>query len=568
MTRYRSAVLLALLTVVAYWPALRSGFIWDDDLYVTHNPTLRSAQGLYDIWFKLGATPQYYPLTFTTFWVEYRLWGLNPTGYHAVNILLHALNAILLWFVLQRLTVPAAWWAAAIFALHPVHVESVAWITERKNVLSGVFYLLAALVFLRGSGGRRWALAVLGLFWLALLSKTVTCTLPAALVLVLWWKRGRVEKREWCLLVSMFLSAAVAAATTAWFEEHHAKADWEFSVVERCLIAGRALWFYAGKLVWPAKLTFIYPRWELDTGSCWQYLPPVTAVVAICGLWFARKRIGRSPFAATAFFVVTLSPALGFVNVYPFLYSFVADHFQYLASIGLIALVAASIRRPVVLGSLVLMLGCVASFQTGVYRDLETLWRDTVEKNPSAWMAHHNLGGLLAQRGQTEEAIAEYSAALQVNPNLAETRHNLGEALLAKGAVEPAMIEFQTAARLDPTLAEPHHRLGVTLAATGRFREAVNEYAIALRLDRNVPQVHVDLGNALYELDQIPEAISAYRSALLLNPELVEAHYNLGAALLADGQTNKAVVQFETTLRLNPQYVPAQQLIERLKNSR
>ena len=350
-----AAVLIAAV-LAAYGPALRGGFVWDDPRYVTENPVLTEPSGLYRIWFDVGATVQYYPLVFTSFWIESRLWGLQPLGYHLVNVLLHAANAVLVWRVLRRLSVPGAWLAAGIFALHPVHVESVAWITERKNVLSGLFYLTALLAYLRfappdGEGsarGRPWrfyALAV-GLFACALLSKTVTCSLPAAIALLLWWRRGRIGRSDALALLPLFAVGAALALTTIWLEKHNVGAQgqaWELSVVQRCLIAGRALWFYAGKLVWPLPLIFTYPKWQIDAGQWWQYLFPAGAVALPLGLWVLRRRIGKGPLVAALCFAGTLLPALGFVDVYPMRYSYVADHFQYLASIAPIALLVAVI---------------------------------------------------------------------------------------------------------------------------------------------------------------------------------------------------------------------------------
>jgi len=347
-------ILILALAATAYAPALRGDFVWDDDDYVTDNPTLTNLDGLRRIWLEFGATPQYYPLVYTTFWIEYHIWQLHPFGYHLTNVLLHMVNALLLWAILRRLAVPGAWLAAAIFAVHPVHVESVAWITERKNVLSGAFYLSSMLLYLRfagigpdrPSGRRRWAYFVLALllFACALLSKSVTCTLPAALVLLLWWRRRRLRASDLWPLIGWLVVGLLMALTTVWMERHHVGTryiDWSLSPLDRCLIAGRAVWFYAAKLLWPAKLTFFYPRWHIDAGLWWQYLFPLAAVAVIAALWWLRSRLGKGPLVAVLLFVGTLTPALGFVDVYPMRFSFVADHFQYLASAGLIALGAA-----------------------------------------------------------------------------------------------------------------------------------------------------------------------------------------------------------------------------------
>ena len=396
---------LVFATMLAYQPIWHAGFIWDDDHYVTGNLTLHSLKGLWQIWFVPGATPQYYPMAFTGFWVEYHLWHLNPLGYHLMNVLLQALNAILLWTVLRRLDVPGAWLAAAIFALHPVCVESVAWVSEIKNVLSGAFYLSAALLYLRFDRTRNWRLyfVALGLFLLGLLSKTVIATLPAALLLVFWWQRGKLSwKQDVLPLIPFFVAGVGAGLFTAWVEWAFVGAsgsEFNFSFIERTLIAGRVIWFYLGKLIWPVDLIFMYPRWHVSQVIWWQYLFPAMALLVTLGLWLLSRR-NRGPLAAWLFFVGTLFPALGFFNVYPFRFSFVADHFQYLAMIGPLTLAAAGIDKlfrrlkdgrefwePKFCGTLLLVLGGLTWYQCGLYADGETLWRVTLARNPDCWMA-------------------------------------------------------------------------------------------------------------------------------------------------------------------------------------
>jgi tetratricopeptide (TPR) repeat protein len=492
--------LIVLLVFLAYLPALRGGFIWDDDDYVTQNPTLHDLGGLQRLWFKVGAVPQYYPVVHTTFWLEYHLWGLNPVGYHLINVLLHATAAILLWRVLLRLQIPGAWLAAVIFALHPVEVESVAWITERKNVLSAVFYFAAALACLRfvalkepgGPNRLRWSwyLGALVLFMAALLSKTVTCSLPAALLLVCWWKKGRIQRGDMMPLLPFFVLGAGLGLMTAWIEKYHVGAQgaaWSLTLGERCLIAGRALWFYAGKLAWPVQLTFIYPRWTLETEAGWQWLFPIAAVGIMGGLWLARHRIGKGPLVAVLFFAGTLGPALGFVNVYPMRYSFVADHFQYLAGVGLIVLAAAGLNRAprVIPATLVVLLGALTWQQAGIYRDLETLWRDTLAKNPDCWLAHNNLGLLLRNQGCIEEAMEHYHQAIQINPNYAESLNNLGVALADKGWFDEAIENYRKAIRINPNYADALSNLGVALSAQGRFDEAIENQRKAIQINPN-----------------------------------------------------------------------------------
>jgi protein O-mannosyl-transferase len=542
------AALIILLTVAAYLPALRGGFIWDDDSYVTENPTLRSLGGLEAVWLKPGATYQYYPLVFTSFWVEHHLWGLQPFGYHLVNILLHAVNAVLLWRVLRRLEIAGAWWVAAIFALHPVAVESVAWVTERKNTLSGLFYLLAALAWLRfrpltaretnRAPDWRFYWLASGLFVCALLSKTVTCSLPAVLVLLIWWKRGRLEKRDSLALAPWFVLGAASGFMTRWMEQRLVRggAEWDLSFVQRCLLAGRALWFYAGKLCWPRHLTFIYPRWEIDTAAAWQYSFPLAAVVVLVTLWFLRIRLGKGPLVAVLFFGVTLAPALGFFNVYPFRYSYVADHFQYLASIGLIALAvsagAAVFRQAgqrgrelAVLSAAIflLLLGTATWGQAHAYHDLETLWRDTLAKNPNAWLAQNNLGTVLRQAGKSEEAIGHFAQAVRIKPDLAEAHYNLGVTLAQLNKTPEAIGHYEQALQLKPDFAEAHYNLGVALALSGRGPEAMVHWEQALRINPDYAEAHFNLGLALAQMGRTPEAIEHLKQALQIKPDLADA---------------------------------------------
>jgi tetratricopeptide (TPR) repeat protein len=582
----RKAWLLALTllaaTFVAYQPVWHAGFIWDDDDYVTKNQALHSADGLQRIWSRPGTTVQYYPLVFTSFWVEYHLWGLQPLGYHLVNVILHAVNAVLLWCVLRRLGLPGAWWAAGIFALHPVNVESVAWVTERKNTLSGVFYLLTALAWLRfrplaaGETARapewRFYWVALGLFACALLSKTVTCSLPAVLVLLIWWKTGRLEKRDGLALAPWFVLGIASGFMTRWMERRLGAigVDWELSFVQRCLVAGRALWFYAGKLFWPRQLTFIYPRWEIDAAAPWQYAFPLAALTVFIALWFLRSRIGRGPLVAVVFFGGTLAPALGFFNVFPFRYSYVAGHFQYLAGIGLISL-AVSTGTAICaragqwgrgLGTLaavvvLLVLGMSTWRQARIYQNLETLWRDTLAENPAAWMAHNNLSDVLIQQGKIDEAIWHLEQAQRLKPDDAVQHSNLGLALAQAGRVREAIGQYEQALRIKPDYAAAHSNLGLALARVGKPQEAMEHCEQALRINPDLADAHCNLGVVLAQTGRVPEAIEHFEQALRINPDLAEAHYNLGKAFLQEGRLSNAIGQFEQALRIEPDYAAA-----------
>ena len=530
-------------TLVAYWPAFSAGFIWDDDFFVTQNLALRDLSGLRQIWFNIHATLQYYPIVHTVFWVEYHLWGLQPLGFHAVNVLLHIAAALLLWRILARLELPWAWLAAAIFALHPVQVESVAWVTELKNVLSSVFYFAAALCYLRFArldkaiGNDRWRghfyFGALILFVAALLSKTVTCSLPAALMLILWWKKERLHRRDVYPLAPFFLVGIGLGLASAWFEQHEVGAqgaEWSLTFAERSLIAGRAVWFYAAKLFWPAQLTFIYPRWEIDARLWWQWMFPLAAVIVVAALWLARRRIGKGFLTAVLFFGGTVLPALGFANVYPMRFSFVADHFQYLAGIGIIVVgtglavkffetCQADRRLQTSLAALLLLvLGVLTWQQCHIYKDLETLWTDTLKKNPRCWMAHSNLGRLLVQQGKLDEAEAHYQAALAVHP-------------------------------AEETI---HYNYANQLVKTGRLEDGVAQYRQALQLAPEKPETHCNLGFALNQQHRTDEAIAEYERAIYYKPDFAEAYYNLGNALSSGKKMEAAIAAYQRAVRLKP----------------
>lgn len=574
--RYRGWLLgITLLAAVllAYAPALHGGLLWDDDAHVTR-PELRSWQGLWRIWFELDATQQYYPLLHTAFWIQWQLWGDNTLGYHVLNVLLHVAAAVLFAVVLRRLAVPGAWLAAAIFALHPVHVESVAWITELKNTLSAVFYLASALVYLRFDEDRRgrWYAVGLLLFCLGLLSKTVTATLPAALLIVFWWQRGRLFwRRDGLPLVPFFILGALAGVLTAAVERKLIGAEGEaflLTAVQRCLIAGRVVWFYLGKLVWPRDLMFIYPRWRIDSTIWWQYLYPAAALALLAVLWSLRRRT-RGPLAGMLFFVGTLFPVLGFLNVYPFRYAFVADHFQYLASLGVIALAAAGIaswlgRCPPPLQRagyaacvlLLAVLGSLSRQQSRMYADFETLLRTTIARNPACWMAYNNLGIRLAEQGNMSEAGEQFRKCLEIKPDHAEAHNNLSLILLGAGRVDEAIAHAERALELNPDYAECHFNLGNALGRKGREGEAIGHYRRALELRPDYVKAHINLGIALLGRQELKDAEQHFRRALEIEPDHFNASLNLAFALDQQGKIREALALWRDALRRQPEAVP------------
>ena len=598
---------LVALTLLVYLPTLRNGFIWDDDSYVEHNPLLRSLYGLWLIWAHPSLTPQYYPLVHSSFWLEYQLWNLWPLPYHLLNVLLHATSAVLLARLLLKLNVRGAWLAAAVWAVHPLNVESVAWVTERKNVMSAVFYLLAFTTYLRAVAGddhdrpidRRAYLTALSWFALSLLSKTVTSTLPAAILVVLWWQRGRLVRRDWVRLIPFFVIGAAMGSVTGYLERTqvgaHGRAWASLTVIDRVLIASRAVWFYAGKFLWPEKLIFIYPRWVIESSSAWAWTPLAAAVLALVALIILWRRWGRGPLALGLLFVGTLAPALGFVNVYPMKFSFVADHFAYLATAVLATAVGwtlggrggnSSVWRPVVAALILIALGARSLAREFVFYDRLTLWRQTVADNPNSAMAHTNLGHALVADQQPDAAAREYERSLQLAPDEPDSRLNVAVEAANHGDLPGAIRQFEQIVALDPTYlasygylarlnahlkqfdraeywarqgiaAAPHMAisyqvLGNVLDSEGKLRLAMEQFQQAVHTEPMRAGAHTDLAIVEMKLNLIPQATAEFETALTLDPTDAVGWDTLGQLKLTAGKNNEAIDCFQKSLLMDP----------------
>ncbi|MDE3099753.1 MAG: tetratricopeptide repeat protein [Verrucomicrobiota bacterium] len=580
------ALLLGAATVVAYLPAWHAGFIWDDNQYVTNNPTLRSLHGLWQIWLQPGATPQYYPLTFTTFWLEYHLWGLNPLGYHLLNVVLQSANAILVWIILRKLRVPGAWLAAGLFALHPVCVESVAWVTERKNMLSGFLYLCGILAAIRFwlpegcaedgrvvAGQRRWrhyGLA-LGLYACALLAKTATVPLPCVILLLVWWKKG-LNGRDVLATAPFFAMGMAMGLVTIHVEKDLGAGggEWGFSLLERCVIASRDFWFYLGKLVWPCPLIFDYPRWKVSPAGMGACVPGTALITVLAVLWVKRGGRGRPVLTALFYFLALLFPVLGFVNVYYFRYSFVADHFQYLACMGPLALLAAGIvttlgflkRVPMaqaaLAGVLFLILGALTWRQCEMYAGMETLWKATLAQNPGSFLAQDNLGKLLLDEGKTDAAIVHLQKAVALEADDATAQNNLGAALLAKGRVKEAVARFEEALKLQPDYSRAYNNLGKVFLQNNQTDRAIAYFKKALASEPDLSEAQYNLGNAYLRKRQVKDAIVCWQAALSIQPDNAPAYGNIGYAFLQMGKLDWALTNLEAAVKLQPGLVDAQ----------
>jgi tetratricopeptide (TPR) repeat protein len=613
--------LLVLGTFIAYLPVWRAGFIWDDDTLLLQNSGIQTPGGLARLW------TCDFPLSTTTLWLEWRLWGANPLGYHLGNVLLHALSAVLLWRVLARLRLPGAWLAAAIFAVHPVNVESVAWISERKNTLSMLFYLLSLLWYVRSdqqskveglksevgsqsqpsritdhasrpsSSALLYALSLFA-FALALLSKTAVAPLPLVLLGLAWWLRGRLELRDVWRSVPFFALAAAMGLLSVWYQTHQAIGASMIDVRNdsfwaRLAGAGWAVWFYLYKALVPLNLSFIYPRWWIDASQALSYVPGLLVLAAFLVCWCYRRQWGRAMLLGLGYFILLLLPILGFVSIYFMRFSLVADHWQYFAIIGPIALAAAgittafrrrtsNIQHPTsntqqlpfaqsldvgcsrgswggrgvlyatFCGALVLALGVLAWRQARMYTDLETLWVTTLARNPGASIAHNNLGTLLLQKGRAADAIAHFQDALAIQPKAADIHSNLGGALLGQGRVEEAIAHFRQALTIQPDSVQAHNNLGNVLLQQGHADEAVAHFQKAVELQPDAAITHASLGGALLQAGRLDEAIAQLRKALELQPGLANAHMSLGNALLGKGQVNEAIAHFQKAVELQP----------------
>ena len=561
-------VLLLVAALVAYLPALRGTFLWDDAGHVT-NPALQSWSGLFRIWFEPGATQQYYPLLHSAFWLEHRIWGDAPLGYHLINVLWHAASACLFVTLLRRLAVPGALLAGFVFVLHPVAVESVAWVSEQKNTLSLVFYLAAALAWLRFETDRRprrYAVATLW-FVAALLTKSVTATLPAALLVIAWWRRGRLSWRaDVRPLLPWFVLGVAAGLFTAWFERvgiGAQGADFGLDAVERVLLAGRVVWFYLGKLVWPVGLAFFYPRWTIDASVGWQLLFPLAALAAIA-LAVAWSRRHRGPLAALLLFGGTLFPVLGFVNVYPFVFSYVADHFQYHASLAMIALFAASVKLgyarlpwprwsgPPLAAAVLLVLAGLTWRQSGTYRNGFALYEATLARNPASWVAHLNLGIALDDAGRTAEALPHLQRANELKPDFPETLNSFGNVLNRLGRAAEARPLLERAIQLQPRFANAHNTLGVTFMALRDAAAGEAAFRRALEIEPGLTVARVNLGWALANSGRVAEARALLEEARREQPDNAEAEFKLGLVYAMSQRLGDAASHVRRAVELQP----------------
>jgi tetratricopeptide (TPR) repeat protein len=575
-----AAALLCAVTVIAYLPALRGGFMWDDDLLVTANGLVKSGAGLARLWFTTDSA-DYWPVTLTVFWIQWHLWGLHAIGYHAVNLALHAVEVVLLWGILGRLRIPGALLGALIFAVHPMNAESVAWISELKNLMAMLFFLLSVRSFLRtgaylgaqggGEAGPEGGgiAASLVFFTLGMLSKGSVAILPPVLLGLIAWRR-RIAPRDLVRLAPFFAVGAALVLVDIWFQRHGTgHVIRSAGITERALGAGAVVWFYLGKALWPVSLAFVYPEWHIRASDPAWWVPLLASLGLTAVLWRLGRPWSRSLLFAWGFFCVALAPVMGFTDVYFMKYSLVADRYAHLALIGIAGLLAAgwgawdgadrtgrragaALRLPQAAAAAVI---CVLALLTwrrcGDFRDARTVFRATLERNPGSWLALNYLGSTPPSVGRPD-GIAFLEKALAVRPGYAEAHFNLGVALAAEGRMGEAVAHYREAIRLEPDFAPARTNLGGMLLGARRFDEAIVEFRAVERLDSADAQAHYNLGVALAAAGRLQEAIVEFGEAVRLRPDYVEAYNNLGGALRDAGRPADAAAQFERALRLAP----------------
>ena len=568
---------IGVLVVASYLPALRAGFVWDD-VILTEGPVIRQWSGLWNIWLSpsdIENEGHYWPMVFTSFWLEHKLWGLAPFGYHLVNVLLHAAISLLVWRLLARLAVPGAWFAGALFAVHPLHVESVAWVIERKDLLSSLFYLAAVLTWIRFVETPRWgyyALA-LALFIAGLLSKSMVVTLPAALLVWHWWKRERVTSTDLVRLAPFFVVGLCITLADYSYYTTRESVSLGYTLVERVLIASRALWFYVGKLLWPSDLAVIYPLWEIRATDPVGWLYVLAAAALPVFLWLGRERVGRGPLAAALFFAVTLSPVLGFVDFGYMQFSLVADRFQYLAGIAVLAVLSAAAAHglgklpetarkgaPYLAAVVLVLLGALTWRQAGIYRDGVTFFSHVVSFNPDARDAHTNLASALIEADRLEGALSAGRLGVEKRPESAIAYNNLGVALFRLGRYEEARSHLSKALSLAPPAslaASLHGTLGRTLLRLGRIEAAEEHLLYSLKMDPELSATLLGLAALRAEQKRFEEADEYFQRARKLNPQDPVTLQNMAESLRKRGRNDEALGLYRAALEIDPDYALA-----------
>ena len=569
---------LLLLTLAVYYPLRWGVFLWDDAAWLTNNPLIHHWRGFEIFWLSTKAMGevQYYPMTLSVLSIEYHLWGLQTLPYHLVNVLFQAANAVLLWLILRRLELSSAWLVAALFAIHPIQVETVGWVAEIKNLLSGFFYFLALLSFLKfiGVGPKAAALSSSAnteklyqnhqlyvistiLFLLGLLSKTAVCTLPVAILVILWWKDRWRDKEIVLRLIPWFIIAFIIGMVTVHVEHTSVGthgADWRFTIGQRILIAGHAFWFYIIKLLWPHPLLMIYPRWHL--GNSVGYIWAIAAVALFAFLWSMRDRMGRGPMAAMLFYLITIGPVLGFITFYTQLYSFVADHYQYLACIGPMVLAGELIywladkagqwKHVVAMAAatvLLVVLGWISFNQSKLY-DLDyTLWHYVYEHNRNSFIVKGLYGATLLERQEYGPAMVQLVAANAMHRHSLPVVFNLAAGYMVTGHFHRALHYYAWYLLHDPGAVDAWTNSANCLVALRAYEPAARDLAVALKLKPNFAAGWMELAHVSYLAGHLKYAEKFYRHAIRLDPAMAKVKLAISAKMLPRITTGPATSQ-------------------------
>ena len=571
---YFQAAVIIVAAAVIFWPTLHGDWLWDDDTDITQNPFTQSANGLWSIWFEPGTQFDYYPMKASVQWAQWHLWGNDTLGYHVTNLMLHIISALLVWRLFHKLGLKLAWLGGLIFAVHPVQVESVAWIAELKNTLSMPFFLLAAIFYLDFDEQRRPRdfMFSVGCFLLAMLTKPAMVMFPVVILLYAWWKRGRIGRDDLKASAPFFAVSLVMGWVTlrcgVWYNELHPlsyQGPELGGILSRLALTGSSLAFYFWKSIWPTLLLPIYPQWSVAPPSLLQFLPWPLLGGFLFWFWTKRQSWGRDVLFGTSFFLLLLLPFCDVVSANYMGVTWVMDHFLYIPILGLIGLVIAGLERatrwmpkPACIMGIGLLAGILMAMiaESRGYAEnfvnQEVLWTYTVARNPEAWLAYNDLGKTLCQKGRVDEAIPQFQKALEIHPNYAEAYNNLGSALAQKGQVDEAMIQYQKVLVINPNVAETHNNLGQIFLQKGQLDEAIAQFQLALEINPNFAEIHTNLGNSLSKKGRVDEAMIQFQEALEINPDYVDAHSDLGLALLQKGQADQAVEQFLDVIRINP----------------
>ncbi|MBN1901498.1 tetratricopeptide repeat protein, partial [Candidatus Sumerlaeota bacterium] len=545
--------------------------LWDDNVFLTDNPLIISQTGLKDFWLSTKA-PDYFPLTSSMLWVEWRIFGDNPVGYRIVNILLHGISTILIFLILKELGIPGAFLCAALFGLHPVHVESVAWITQRKNALAMAFYLLTILCFVKSDKTNNKRLYILSLVFyiLSLFSKTAVVTTPFVLLGCLLWMKRKIPSKDMARLVPFFVLSITLGIVTMWFQQNRAIAGDVIRTdgfLSRFSIAGRAVWFYIHKTIIPFNLAFAYPRWEIPSVSLSSFIPAIMILVLII-LFFMKRKTWGAPFLfASGYFLITLFPVLGFMNIYYMRFSLVADHWQYFSSISIIALVVggaswfvkkkghALSSSGVIAGFLLVCLFFILTFKRNhVFKDPEILWRDNIKRYPEAWLSYKGLADTLRKRGKPEEAIVRAREAVRIKPDYSDAYTLLGMIHSESGDMEAARENYLLAVKYNPRDFMAHNNLGAVYHSMGEWEDAEKSYTKALELNPEMANSFYNLAIVKMNLRRFDEAEKYLKEALRLDPVHENALFDLAMIRKAQRDLSGAKNLLEQGIQSDPDF--------------